>query len=199
MTAIIEMQNLTVRLGNRIILDPLNGALSGRCIGLLGPNGFLSSEGSYSDNKYINKTVKTIAMHDPKNYPSGGFAWLRWKGASNSGNSTETADMLAGPGNLSEGFTEAAWPDKNNLNLPKPTGYPIYPHELSGGDWISSNTGVGNGSDVRAALDFHKKNKTVMNLPIFDVLRENRGSIRVVGNCFENRELMPLLASVREK
>ena len=39
MTAIIEMQNLTVQLGNRIILDRLNGALSGRCIGLLGPNG----------------------------------------------------------------------------------------------------------------------------------------------------------------
>ncbi|HET9836604.1 MAG TPA: ABC transporter ATP-binding protein [Candidatus Angelobacter sp.] len=39
MAAIIEMQNLTVRLGNRIILDRLNGALSGHCIGLLGPNG----------------------------------------------------------------------------------------------------------------------------------------------------------------
>jgi len=39
MTAIIEMQNLTVQLGNRIILDRLNVALSGRCIGLLGPNG----------------------------------------------------------------------------------------------------------------------------------------------------------------
>ena len=36
---IIEMQNLTVRLGNRIILNHLNGVLSGRCIGLLGPNG----------------------------------------------------------------------------------------------------------------------------------------------------------------
>ena len=39
MPAIIEMQNLTVRLGNRVILDRLNGSLSGRCIGLLGPNG----------------------------------------------------------------------------------------------------------------------------------------------------------------
>ncbi|HEV8492734.1 MAG TPA: ATP-binding cassette domain-containing protein, partial [Candidatus Angelobacter sp.] len=39
MPAIIEMQNLTVQLGNRVILDRLNGALSGRCIGLLGPNG----------------------------------------------------------------------------------------------------------------------------------------------------------------
>ncbi len=39
MAAIIEMQNLTVQLGSRTILDRLNGALSGRCIGLLGPNG----------------------------------------------------------------------------------------------------------------------------------------------------------------
>ena len=39
MSAIIEMQNLTVRLGPRIILNQLNGALSGKCIGLLGPNG----------------------------------------------------------------------------------------------------------------------------------------------------------------
>jgi len=39
MPAIIEMQNLTVQLGNRVILNQLNGSLSGRCIGLLGPNG----------------------------------------------------------------------------------------------------------------------------------------------------------------
>src|SRR3954469_11654037 len=39
MSTTIEMQNLTVQLGSRIILNQLNGALSGRCIGLLGPNG----------------------------------------------------------------------------------------------------------------------------------------------------------------
>src|SRR6201993_191920 len=39
MPATIEMQNLTVQLGQRIILNQLNGALSGKCIGLLGPNG----------------------------------------------------------------------------------------------------------------------------------------------------------------
>jgi len=39
MSSIIEMQNLTVQLGSRTILDRLQGALSGRCIGLLGPNG----------------------------------------------------------------------------------------------------------------------------------------------------------------
>lgn len=39
MQAVIELENLQVKLGPRIILDRLNGALSGRCIGLLGPNG----------------------------------------------------------------------------------------------------------------------------------------------------------------
>ena len=39
MTPVIELENLQVKLGPRVILDRLNGALSGRCIGLLGPNG----------------------------------------------------------------------------------------------------------------------------------------------------------------
>src|SRR6185312_10945497 len=39
MQPVIELDNLQVKLGPRIILDRLNGALSGRFIGLLGPNG----------------------------------------------------------------------------------------------------------------------------------------------------------------
>lgn len=39
MPAVIELNNLEVKLGHRTILDRLNGTLSGRCIGLLGPNG----------------------------------------------------------------------------------------------------------------------------------------------------------------
>jgi ABC-2 type transport system ATP-binding protein len=39
MAAVIELENLSVQLGQRTILDRLNGTLSGRCIGLLGPNG----------------------------------------------------------------------------------------------------------------------------------------------------------------
>lgn len=39
MAAVIELENLQVKLGPRIILDRLTGVLSGRCIGLLGPNG----------------------------------------------------------------------------------------------------------------------------------------------------------------
>lgn len=37
--AIVELEGLTVRLGNRVVLDSLNGKLAGRAIGLLGPNG----------------------------------------------------------------------------------------------------------------------------------------------------------------
>ncbi len=39
MPAVIELDNLEVKLGQRTILNRLNGALSGHCIGLLGPNG----------------------------------------------------------------------------------------------------------------------------------------------------------------
>jgi ABC-2 type transport system ATP-binding protein len=39
MPAVIELDNLSIQLGNRTILDRLTGALCGRCIGLLGPNG----------------------------------------------------------------------------------------------------------------------------------------------------------------
>jgi len=39
MPSVIELENLEVQLGQRTILDRLNGALCGRCVGLLGPNG----------------------------------------------------------------------------------------------------------------------------------------------------------------
>lgn len=39
MPAIIELEDLEVRLGGRLILNRLKGSLCGRCIGLLGPNG----------------------------------------------------------------------------------------------------------------------------------------------------------------
>src|SRR5437016_1846792 len=39
MSSVIELDNLVVKLGNRTILDRLNGSVTGLCIGLLGPNG----------------------------------------------------------------------------------------------------------------------------------------------------------------
>ena len=39
MTAFLELDGLSVRLGRRDVLRDLRGTLSGRAIGLLGPNG----------------------------------------------------------------------------------------------------------------------------------------------------------------
>jgi hypothetical protein len=140
---------------------------------LLGANGFINSEGTYSDSNYRNKTVKTIPLHDPANNPSGGFNWARWSADAGDkergGLAVATAAMMTGPGNISGGFDEAPWPAANNLNLPEPTGYPLFPHQLTAGDWLYPNTGVSNATDLKAQLDYHIANKTVLNLPIWDV------------------------------
>jgi Flp pilus assembly protein TadG len=139
---------------------------------LLGPNGFINSQGPYSDNYYRNKTTMTLDMRDDA-HPNGSFSWLRWRegtngNGNNGGNSVETEQMLTGPGNISAGFDEATWPSSNNLNLPQPSGYPLSPGTLNGGDWVHTNTGVSNSQGIRAQLDWHKANRTVMILPIFD-------------------------------
>ena len=141
---------------------------------MLGANGFLNPDGTYSDSNYRNKTVKQFEIHDPATNPSGGFDWLRW--AADTGDKERgttagaTAAMMAGPGNISGGFDEAPWPDTNGLNIPKPNGYPILPGQLNGGDWMFPNTGVSNSNDINAALDAHISNKDVLILPIWDVV-----------------------------
>jgi hypothetical protein len=133
----------------------------------LNENGFVNADKTYSDNIYRNKTVKRIQMHDPTNNPNGGFDWLQWKSGNNAGNTPEMIDMLTGPGNIGEGLDEVTpWPSASSL--PKPPGYPIDPGHLNGGDWISGNSGVGNASGVRAQLDTHIQQRTVMILPIWD-------------------------------
>ncbi len=39
MSAVLQLENLSVKLGTKTVLHRLNGSFSGRCIGLLGPNG----------------------------------------------------------------------------------------------------------------------------------------------------------------
>jgi hypothetical protein len=140
---------------------------------LLGSNGFVNPDGSYSDEIYQNKTRKRIYLYDPINNPSGGFAWLRW--AANAGdpergsNTVAMTAMMTGTGNIAGGFDEAPWPASNGLNLPKPNGYPLQPGRLSPGDWTYPNTGVANSSSLRQALDIHIADRTLMTLPIYDV------------------------------
>ena len=137
---------------------------------LLGPNGFLNPDGTYSDAYYRNKTVKIIYLHDPVHNPAGAFNWLRWTDIGTAGGTNATAleAMLVGPGNIAGNFKEADWPTSNNLNLPKPSGYPLEPGILSPGDWLFANTGVSAANGIQDALDFHIANKTVMILPITD-------------------------------
>ena len=133
----------------------------------LNENGFVNPDSIYNDNIYRNKTMKRVVMKDDTN-PNGGFDWVKWLDGPTDGNSTALTAMLTGGGNIDQGFVEAPWPTNNNLNLPRPNGYPIQPHTLNPGDWIYGNSGVSNDTDVRAQLDFHIKNRTVMILPIHD-------------------------------
>jgi hypothetical protein len=139
---------------------------------MLGSDGFVNPDGYYSDEAYQNKTWKRLYLHDPANNPSGSFAWLRWSAdvgnPYSGGTSAATTAMMTSPGNIADGFDEAPWPASNSLNLPKPFGYPLQPHQLSPGDWAYPNLGVTNASALRAQLDYHMANRTLLTLPIFD-------------------------------
>jgi hypothetical protein len=138
----------------------------------LGSVGFVNPDGYYSDEIYQNKTWKRLYLHDPANNPSGSFAWLRWSAdvgnPYSGGTSAATTAMMTSPGNIADGFDEAPWPASNSLNLPKPFGYPLQPHQLSPGDWAYPNLGVTNASTLRAQLDYHMANRKLLTLPIFD-------------------------------
>jgi hypothetical protein len=135
-------------------------------------NGFTNPDGRYTDETYKNKTVKRIYTHNTST-PNGGFHWLRWKEEQNAGNAVELEKMLAGPGNIGEAFVENPWPSSNSASLPEPDAYPTRPEQLNSGDWIHGNSGISNSSAVRAALDAHIANRTVMNLPVYDAFAGN--------------------------
>jgi hypothetical protein len=131
---------------------------------LLNATGFVYPDGYYSDETYQNKTWKIITLHDASSNPSGGFDWLRWRAEST--NSITFTASLSGTGTLGAGFDEAPWPPSSFFT--PPAGYPLLPHQLNGGDWVYGYTGVVNTTSIRAALDEHIVNKTLMILPIQD-------------------------------
>lgn len=142
-------------------------------------NGFVNPDARYSDNVYRNKTQKRIFLKD-NTQPNGSFSWLRWRSANNAGNAGALAAMWTGDGNLDEGFDEAPWPQDNNqtgfTNLNQPTVYPSRPGQLDIDEWVYGNSGFSNSADVRAAIDAHINNRTIVNLPIFDANNGLNGS-----------------------
>jgi hypothetical protein len=137
--------------------------------------------GKYYDEIYdTGLTQRRIYRKSDFSLP-GNFNWLLWSGGPSAGNAGSTEDMLSADGNLDLGFEEVVlsppiksstgtqyttgWPDPNSAEVP---GYPLFPRQLSEGDWIYANTGNNNSSGVQAALDYHIANRTVLNLPIID-------------------------------
>ncbi|MEO7908304.1 MAG: pilus assembly protein TadG-related protein [Roseiflexaceae bacterium] len=137
--------------------------------------------GKYYDEIYgSGLTQRRIYRKSDFSQP-GNFDWLKWSSSASAGNAGATEEMLAEDGNLELGFDEVVmsprirsstgtqyatgWPDPNSAEVP---GYPLFPHQLSEGDWIYANTGNNGSNAVKAALDYHIANRTVLNLPIVD-------------------------------
>jgi hypothetical protein len=137
---------------------------------LLNADGFVDPSGTYSDEMYQNKTWKRVYLHDSTTNPNGGFAWLRWRAEPVGGNIISFTASLTGTGNLGAGFDEALWPSA--APLPKPPGYPLWPQRLNTGDWVYHLSATANTTSVRAALDYHIVNKTLMVLPIYDAVQD---------------------------
>jgi len=119
--------------------------------------------GIYNDATYTNKTQRRVyrAINDLT-----GYIILNWTGDPSGGTATSFAAAITGTGTLAQGFNEVVpWPDPSTI---APTGYPLYPHQLTEGDWITGSTGNTASSDISAALNYHIDHKTVMSLPIID-------------------------------
>ncbi|HWQ15910.1 MAG TPA: pilus assembly protein TadG-related protein [Roseiflexaceae bacterium] len=141
----------------------------------LNTTGFVQHDGFYTDETYNDPPLKykKIYLYDIGTNPTGGFALLRWHNTKQqSGNRDHLATMLAGDGNLSDGFTEVKpWPEITE-GPAEPAGYPREPNIFSDGDWVYGNDFRTHGQPpftgpVLAQLEYHKKNRTLMTLPLF--------------------------------
>jgi hypothetical protein len=122
-------------------------------------------------------------MYRSDDTPSGGFSWLRWGETSGGGNSqVALAESLTGYGNIADSFQEAPQPGLNLVPPDDPETYPHQPGQINALDWVWQNTGNTVSNAVVNAIDYHKVNKTVMILPIWDYHAEGgaNGRFRVV-------------------
>lgn len=117
------------------------------------------------------KTPRFRVMRNPSSIGiSGNFSWTRWNGAEQTGSSADMAVSLTGAGNLGNGFSERTPPASD------PAAVPLRNNKLEAGDWLAPNTGNMNSSDIRTALDAHKTQKTLMILPVHDLVNGSGNS-----------------------
>src|SRR5581483_1727495 len=120
--------------------------------------------GLYSDETYTNKTQRRLYLTAAG--PLAGYGFLSWLSMPSGGSITDITAALSGTGTLAQGFDEVVpWPDPNTS---APTNYPLYPHQLTVGDWVKVYPGSPNSAGTTAALTAHVSQKTVMSLPIVD-------------------------------
>ena len=125
----------------------------------------------------LNKPASTLrtprfrVMRNPSSVGiSGNFGWTRWSGGVQNGSQAALAASLTGAGNLGNGFTERTPPAND------PAAVPLLNNSLEAGDWIATDTGTVNSSDVVAALNAHKTQKTLMILPVHDIVEGSGNS-----------------------
>jgi len=143
---------------------------------LLDANGFvpptdpgdLAYYGLYSDGTYSNKTERRLYLYDG-GAPALDFLFLAWR----TGDATiiSFSVALTGTGTLYQGFDEVVpWPDTSST---APEGYPLAPHQLTVGDWITVFVSEGADQRVFDALNNHIIQRTVLSLPIYDKIVAN--------------------------
>lgn len=150
---------------------------------LLDDNGFvpptdpaeLPYYGLYSDGTYTNKTQRRLYGGD--GFGTQDYHFLAWQGGT--ANFSRFSAALTGTGTLYQGFDEAPWTDMSSI---APIGYPLLPHQLTEGDWITKFVTTGVTAEVIAALDNHFIHRTVLALPIYDRTVSNgaAGSVHFV-------------------
>jgi hypothetical protein len=141
----------------------------------LNDSGFVRHDGFYTDETYNDPPLKykKLYLYDIGTNPTGGFALLRWHGTEQqTADIDDLANMLAGDGNISDGFTEVEpWPEITE-GPAEPAGYPREPGAFSGNEWVYGNDFRTHGQPpftgaVLAQLEYHKVNRTLMTLPLF--------------------------------
>ncbi len=142
------------------------------------PDGYLEAQ---RNDSWAGRPYKRMYRSDDT--PSGGFSWLRWQDTSGGGNSqTALAESLSGYGNIAEAFQEAPLPGLSLSPPDDPATYPHQPNQINAADWIWQSTGNTVSNDIVNAIEYHKVNKTVMTLPVWDYHAEQgaEGQFRVV-------------------
>jgi hypothetical protein len=124
--------------------------------------------GAYNDSYYLDRQWRRLYLLGTGEPAT--FTWLRWRADAASGTPGQVNVSMTADGNINEGFEEAPW--EGIGQGPKPDVYPQTPGYLTQGDLAYGGTlgsaGANYFGPVQAEFEWHKNNRTELNLPIYD-------------------------------